>query len=172
MTNTMHNPARQAACEPGSLSARAAPTQSGCPPEGRCRRVALPALNASMHNCKPPRRPTIKITCPALRARPWVRSGRPRRTRARSLPPCYLGYENSTQPRGFYSTSFLCIAPAKIEKTFRCSSYKRICSLTTDDLALLQRPGGTEIEKTCCLQSNVSEDLHINQVPMAAGEQA
>ena len=89
------------------------------------------------------------------------------------LPPCYLvGYENSTQPRGFYSTSFLCIAPAKIEKTFRCSSYKRIYSVTTDDLALLQRPGGTEIEKTCCLQSNVSEDLHINQVPMAAGEQA
>ena len=92
-------------------------------------------------------------------------------TRALSatLLPC--GDENSTQPRGFYSTSFLyCLR--KNRKNIPLLLVQENLSLTTDDLALLQRPGGTEIEKTCCLQSNVSEALHINQVPMAAGEQA
>ena len=94
-------------------------------------------------------------------------------TRALSAaPPCYLVVMKIAHSReGFTQPPLFLLLPQN-RKNIPLLLVQENLSLTTDDLALLQRPGGTEIEKTCCLQSSVSEALHINQVPMAAGEQA
>ena len=139
-SHTIRLPARGALQTQGALQTRSAPC-------AECIHAQLQATTSpyNQNHVPSPSRPPMGALGPPAP---------PARALAATLLPC--GYENSTQRRGFYSTSFLCIASAKIEKIFRCSSYQRIQSLTTDDLALLQRPGGTEIEKTCCLQSNVS----------------
>ena len=68
----------------------------------------------------------------------------------------------------FYSTSFLCFLSAKKENNFRCALYQRIRSLTTDDVALLQRTGRDRNRENPLSSSvELSLALHIYQVPMA-----